>query len=326
MSDVYIGLDIGASNIRVAIYNSENMEIQITRKFQFTKCETVQEEVDINICNIIDESIKKIQEDLMIVKGIGISLAANFDRDTGHIIKWPNNIMWNNFEFKRYLEKKYKVTIILEDDANSASVGEYVYGTAKGNKNFIYLTVSTGIGCGMILNGELYKGENGFAGEIGHTKVWGNKKKCVCGESGCLQAIASGRVLEKKLKEEIIKKNIYFLENITVEEIIKNNLLSKETIKKAFEECTGYIGDTILMLSTLFDISTFVIGGGLGTNSEYFFKPLIEEIEKSSTKKLKIKKTILQDFNGVIGAINIIYKHLNSCDIKIDNLYKVFKF
>src|SRR5690606_15913905 len=109
----------------------------------------------------------------------------------GNIIRWPNHPRWNGFELKSFLENEFQVAVMLEDDANTAALGEFCFLQAHDISNMAFITVSTGIGCGLIVNKQLYTGDNGWAGEIGHIQLDPNGPECTCGKKGCLQALAS---------------------------------------------------------------------------------------------------------------------------------------
>lgn len=179
----YIGLDVGGTNVRYAFVKNLNSEKVIYQKTSFVKTGDPYIEVEKNICDVVDKFPGKI-------KGIGISLSANMVRNTGKVKTWPNNPCWNDYALLEHLDKRYGSPVIIEDDANCGAISEYQF-LSTNLKNMAYISIGTGIGCGLILNGSLFIGENGFAGEIGHMCI--NKEEseqiCKCGNKGCLAIV-----------------------------------------------------------------------------------------------------------------------------------------
>lgn len=196
MKEQFIGFDIGGTNVRTLMagnLDEAGNNLNQMKKTPFISCENIEFELDINICNIVYE-YQKVND--VIIKGIGISLAASVDRQSGIITAWPNHKSWIGFNVRDYLTHKFQVPVKIEDDANCGALGEYYYGNRSYCGNMVYITLGTGIGCGIIINGSIYVGESGFAGEIGHTIV-NSDTLCTCGQRGCLQASKEDYHLKK---------------------------------------------------------------------------------------------------------------------------------
>lgn len=305
MEHFYVGIDLGATSVKSALFWNEYFDITNIRKKPFINRKRVVEEVNNNLIFQIDNICKTQKELGNKLGGIGIAIGALFDRDTGQIIDWPNNQKWNGFRLLEYLKGRYNVPIVLEDDANAATLGEKILGEGKDYTDFAYVTVSTGIGCGIIINNSLVTGYRGWAGELGHIRSYPNNEMCTCGAIGCLQAIASGPAI----------KNIYCktskIKNIDLSRIVQAAVEGDVKAKFVFEQAGKQIGDTLANLVMIIDIPLIVLGGGVIETGDIIIKPIIKQIEERlyGKRKVKVVKTKLYDKNGVIGVISL----LNSC-------------
>lgn len=312
LSDYAIGVDIGGTNIRIAIMRNHKI-IGKVKKFKFASYPDVTVEVEKNVCLPILNLIKKLGINIEEINGVGISLAALFDRNSGDIIKWPNHPSWDGFSFKKYIEDRLKVSVILEDDANAAALGEHIMGAGRNHENFAYITISTGIGCGLILNNRLYIGSRGWAGELGHVPLNHCEVPCKCGATGCFQAVASGTALFQKFLTDVqFKKEKY--SNITeLSQVVDLANQGEDLAIKLFEECGYYVGSTLTSISMLLDLSLIVLGGGVINAGDILLQSIKENINKHLQhfhKSIEIKTTELKDDSGVMGALSLVNYYL----------------
>ena len=297
----YIGLDVGGTNVRYAFTNELNSKALNCQKRSFMKTGNPCTEVEENICSIID----------MVhggVEGIGLSLAAVMDRNTGKVKTWPNNPCWNHYELIKYLSDRYNVPIVIEDDANCGAIGEY-YSLSTPVKNMAYITIGTGIGCSLILNGSLFIGENGFAGEVGHVCIdrEDSENVCSCGNKGCFQSIASGPTVLKEYNMAA-KASLESLEQV-YEQYMQNNPIAIECLSNMIDN----ISMVIYNLAMCLDISIFIIGGGVSNMGVEF----ISNIENKVNSRLKpferevfVGQAKLREFSGVYGALQLLKKQI----------------
>lgn len=295
----YIGLDIGGTNVRYAFVEDLNLKNINYVKRPFVRKGAPDLEVEENICSIIDKEMSDI-------RGIGISIAAVMNRHTGKVQTWPNNPCWNQFELVKYLSNKYNIPIIIEDDANCGVIGEYYY---KYNtvRNMAYITIGSGIGCGLILNGVLYIGENGFAGELGHVCIdrEGDENVCCCGNKGCLQSVASGPAVLRKFNM-VAKAKVKSLEQVH-KRYMHNDLYAVKCISNMTDNISWAIYNLVMCL----DISLFVIGGGAGNMGEFFITEIeskVKERLRPFKRSLSIKQAQLGEYSGVYGAVRLLQR------------------
>lgn len=295
----HIGIDIGGTNVRCALTKRFGSKALNCQKRPFIKVGNPHAEVEENICSIIDTASGDVE-------GIGISLAAIMDRNTGKVKTWPNNPCWNHYELVKHLSDRYNVPIIIEDDANCGAIGEY-YSLSTPVKNMVYITIGTGIGCGLILNGSLFVGENGFAGELGH--VWINKEEnesvCSCGNKGCFQSIASGPAVLKEYNMAT-KASLE-----TVEQVYKQYLRNDLSAVKCLSNMINNISIVIYNFTMCLDISVFIIGGGASNMGAEFISNIKNKVNgrlKPYEREVSVRQARLGEFSGVYGALQLLKK------------------
>lgn len=302
MKEYYIGIDIGGTSVRIAFWDNEKSKLSPIVKKNFLYFETVDMEIEENIIRNIDRIIIKYK--LKNIKGIGISCAALVNRSTGVVNKWPNNEKWSNYPLLKKMEEYYQTKIIIEEDVNAAALGEQIIGKAKKISNYIYISIGTGIGCGVVLNNRLLIGENGEFGELGHIKIDGSQEKCVCGKSGCLQALASGPAIVRRYNELVgIEGKVIELKDI-VTKAYKGDIQATKTI----EEAGRIVGIVTGNLIKIFDVSNVILGGGVIKCGTIFKRSLEQEVNMivSQERIKEIKYTSNSDKNGIAGVIYIL--------------------
>lgn len=295
-----ISMDVGASFIRICTGDVNTKDITFTKK-KFEACEQLIDEINHNILYPLLDQLERMKQDKNQINAIGIALAATFDRKNGQIISWPNHPKWNGFPLREYLKRALAVTILFEDDANAAAWGEFILGAGRNYNSMVYVTVSTGIGAGIIYQSQLFIG-NGKAGELGHYTVLGNKRPCSCGRAGCLQTIASGRGLELAYNNG---KDYLSLNQIS--ELAHNG--DKRAIS-LFANAGKWIGEALSNVYTILDIPVFIIGGGVSNAGDLIIYPIIRTIKEcnpAEASSIIVKKAELGDNSGLIGMLNLPY-------------------
>lgn len=297
----YIGLDIGGTNVRFSSTGLLEATTLECKKRAFVKTGDPCEEVNENICKIIDS----ISDD---VKGIGISLAAIMERNTGKVKTWPNNPCWNHYELVKHLKDRYRAPVVIEDDANCGAIGEYCCLNSL-VKNMAYITIGTGIGCGLILNGSLFIGENGFAGELGHVYLGkeNDKSICSCGNQGCLQSIASGPAVVRQY-------NVETNESLTLLEEVYSRYTSHDPVaSQLVSHMTESISMVIYNLAICLDISVFVIGGGVSDLGAEFISSIENQVNERLNQfecSISVHQAQLGEFSGVYGVLQLLNEYI----------------
>jgi len=310
MSGFAIGIDVGATNIKGAIINSYgNIVHKIVRRNPGNFNAGI---------NVIEELVSSllIEKNISEVFGIGIGIAGTVDFKKGKVIFSPNIKDMKNIPLKQLLEEKFKITVLIDNDVNVAALGEKWMGAGKHLNNFIMITLGTGVGGGMILNGNIYRGANYSAGEIGHQVILFNGKTCGCGSSGCLEAYCSTEALVRQAQEFINAGE----ETLITKEVIKGDIepahifhAAAKKDKIALEivrEYSRYLGVGLANLANIFDPEAIIIGGGISKSLELML-PHIKESLKIHTsinpeQEVQIIKAELGSNAGIIGAASLI--------------------
>jgi len=299
-----IAIDIGASRMRAASYTFNSTEPILYKQIS-TRSEGLA--IEDRLVNLIDSVWPEDYE----VHSIAAACPGPMDPINGIIISPPNIPEWRYFPLHEFLTNKYALPVALNNDANLAALGEWSFGAGKGFSDLIYLTISTGIGGGIILHDRLFMGASGFAGEIGHITLLHNGPVCSCGQTGHLEAIASGpsivRWVKSKLEDESLKEHFPDGE-LTARHISDAAEEGNQLAMAAYERAGKYIGLAIANLLHIFDIPIFIIGGGVSKAGELLFSPIRQSVEESVISDiylegLKILPAALGDDSGIKGAL-----------------------
>lgn len=241
----------------------------------------------------------------------GIVVPGVIDAERRVVKHLPNLPGWEDVPLPEIIQNMLQLPVAMENDANAAALGEYLYGSGRGTDNFMYITISTGIGSGIVLDGKLFRGEWGNAGEIGHITINHEGPKCSCGSYGCWEAYASGTALARFAREGILNGRETIIKDMAPNEIKAENIFdaAKKGDKFALElvEKEGfYLGAGLANVVNAFNPGLIVIGGGLSNEWEMFYNKMINTMKirafKTNTEKLKIVKTSLGSKVGMIGA------------------------
>lgn len=308
-----IGVDLGGTKIAVGVVDKHGRVLK--KKKEKT-------EIEKGPFGIINQMLKLTEdvsrEYIQDIEAIGIGAAGPLNTREGLLLSPPNLPNWERVQLTQPFEKKFKIPVYLENDANAAALGELFFGAGRGCANIIYLTISTGIGGGIIINGKLYTGANYNAGEVGHVVLDKDGPLCGCGSYGCLEAFASGTAIAKRAREHIIKEGIKTkiltiaksTENITAENVF---LAAKEGDKFAIsllDEILNYLGIGIAGLCNIFNPECIILGGGVTKIGNILFEKVRRVVDfrcfKPIADAVKILPAKLKDNVGIVGAASVV--------------------
>lgn len=254
----------------------------------------------------------------------GLGMAGISNPETGILFASPHLPLWKNVPISDLIEKESGITTFLINDANAAAVGELAFGAARGARNFIYVTISTGIGGGIVINGDLYTGSCGTAGEIGHMTIDSGNLPCGCGNSGCWETLASGTALAKAAREALAEGarsaiSVHAggeIEKVTAEDIHAAALEGDTLARQLIEQTGYYVGVGLVNLVNIFNPECIVIGGGLAQIGDMLIAPAFRIVRERSYKEnvgsLKLLRAELGGNSGVLGAAKYALDKLNS--------------
>jgi glucokinase len=224
------------------------------------------------------------------IAAIGVGAPGPMDCAAGVLLEPPNLPGWENVPLKQVIEDTLGIKTFLENDANAAALAEHRYGAGQGTRNMIYITASTGIGGGLILDGQLYGGTNGAAGEVGHMAILPDGPLCGCGNRGHLEALASGPAMANAAREllankvptlitELVNGDADAITALTVEQAAdRGDIEAERIISRAME----YMGIGMANLVNIFNPDMIVIGGGLSNLGDRMFIPLRRAVRRSA--------------------------------------------
>jgi len=254
------------------------------------------------------------------VQGIGICAPGPLNPRTGVVINPPNLPGWTNIRFTERVEKQFRLPARLENDANAAGLAEVLFGAAVGYNDVFYVTVSTGVGTGIIINKKVYHGKNGFAAEGGHVSIdYNSPYRCGCGTPGCIEALAAGPAIVRrarvKLEQEhtmpslLRERTQNHLSRITPEMIEETAKAGDAVAKSILDETGFFLGVWLASMITLLDPDAIVIGGGVSRIG----KPLFDKIRKTIplytinqlAKDTPLLPAKLQKNVGIFGAASL---------------------
>lgn len=303
--DYVIGIDLGGTKIYTAVVDLEGNII--SEKTVATNVVEGEEAVLGRIMGTVDTVLKDVNiED---VKAIGIGSPGPLDVKNGVIINSANFPSFKNFNIVKPIKEKYNLPTFLDNDANVATLGEFMFGAGKGTENMVFVTASTGIGGGAVLNGRLYRGNTANALEIGHMTVMVNGPRCGCGNAGCAEALGSGTAIMKRAREAVNSNANTSLKNYSevtskevFEEAAKGDRISKEIINTSL----SYLGIAVANIVNIFDPEKVVVGGGVTNGGKIVFDKIQEEVDNRCLKAISencvIEKAVLGGKAGVLGA------------------------
>lgn len=304
MKEFAVGIDIGGTKIASGLVDSSG-EIHNSETIKMDKQATPDQMVE-NIANSVKELLKTSDMNVSDLRGMGIGAPGPLNPKGGIITAPPNLPGWWGYplveNLKQYFQSETK--IILENDANAAAVAEKWIGAAIDSEDFVYVTISTGIGGGLFSSSKLLQGTSGNAGDIGHIVIDPSVGTCPCGQKGCWEFIASGTAIERRGTE--IKEY-----NVTTKEVFELADQGDVQMIKLVEQSFEYIGMGCVTLINMLDPEKIVIGGGVSQVGDPLFLAINNYVSKfalnPSGRKTEIVPAGLQQSSGLVGAASLIH-------------------
>ena len=307
-----LAIDLGGTKIITAIVSPQG-EVMAKEHYPTLAGEGPQPVID-RILSAIDHLLRASNIDPSQLAGISIAAAGAIDPSRGLVTLSPNLPGWCDIPLRDMVRDKYRLDTFLLNDASAAALGEHRFGAGRGIDNLIYITVSTGIGGGIIINGRLYSGPCGSAGEVGHMTIDTNGTRCSCGNIGCWETLASGTAMareairrinrgEKSSLTEMVEGRI---ESITAEKVSTaaqgGDPLALEVISRA----ANYLGVGMVNLVNIFNPEMIIVGGGMAQMGDLLLQTARQMVKQRafqlSARAVRIVPARLGDSAGVLGA------------------------
>ncbi len=311
-----VGVDLGGTSINVGVVPSEGGTVLGMRSLPTDPERGAKAVVD-RINGMIRDAMKDARREASLpedaFRGIGIGSPGPLDRSTGTILNTPN-LGWRNFPLRDLVSNEIGLEAALDNDANAAALGEYWLGAGRDVRHLVAVTLGTGIGGGIVVDGEVYHGASDVAGEIGHMTIDSTGRRCNCGSYGCLEAYASGPAIAARAVEglesdaasvlpEMVDDDLSRITAETVyEAIVAGDLYAGEVMR----ETAKLLGSGIANLINVLNPELVVISGGVTRAGEHLFEPLRAEVRKRAFREAadacRIVSSELGDMAGVVGA------------------------
>lgn len=300
-----IGIDLGGTNLRIALLDSsyliKDKHVLDTRAFR------EKESLILAITDAVKGILEKHSLEKKDVLGIGLGLPGPIDTKRGLVHFFPNIAGWKEVGLKKILEGRLELPVFLDNDANLMALAEYTLGAAKGLRNVVCITLGTGVGGGIIIEGRLYRGSSFAAGEVGHMPLNEKGAQCNCGGIGCLESyIGNNKILEQA--------RLKFKKDITLEEVSR---LAKKRNRLAMDiwyNVATHLGIALSSIINLLNPDGIVIGGGVANAGKVLFDKVRAVVSKRAmsvqARHVKILKAQLGNDAGIIGAAVLVRESL----------------
>lgn len=315
-----LGIDIGGTNIAAGVVD-ENYNIICQSKVK-TQSDRDYTAVLEDIAAVGKNAVEKAGMTIKDIRWVGLGCPGTCNLDTG-IVEYANNLRWTNVPLKSYVEQALGIPAYIENDANAAALGEFFAGAAKGADSAIIITIGTGLGAGIIINGKIFSGSNYAGAEIGHTVINVDGEQCTCGRKGCFEAYSSVTALVKFTKRFMEQYPDTLMKEIAEKEGKVSGRTAFVAAKQGDEAGTKVVELFIKNLAcgiintiNVFQPDILCIGGGVSNEGDNLLIPLKERISseiysKNSKKNTKIVTCRLGNSAGLIGAAMLGYQYQN---------------
>jgi glucokinase len=298
-----VAVDIGGTQIRAAVYEPNNPSPLNLKRVRSLALQP-------GVFDRLVSAIESVWPSEQQVAAIGFSSPGPLDPYRGIVLATPNIPEWKNFPVREKLSERFGVPVHIDNDANLAGLAEWKYGAAKGHHNVLYLTISTGIGGGVIIEDRLLQGYHGLAAEVGHMIIDPNGPPCGCGHRGHVESFASGPSIARYVNEQLAagtKSTLQADPNLSGRQVADAALQGDSLARAAFARAGEYLGIGVANYLAILDPSIIVFGGGVSQVGDLLFKPFEESLKKHILhprylEGLVIARAALGDDAGLLGA------------------------
>jgi glucokinase len=313
----YLSIDMGGTNLRFGLVDEKG---QITWSDRIaTRSGSSRDEMLKDIKQGIQKGLDFAKAKKLAVQGIGIGVPGSVDIREGFIYELVNVPGWENTPLASLLKENFNIPIFVDNDVNIMALGEYRFGAAQNARNVVCVTLGTGVGGGVIVEGELYRGSSFTAGELGHIVVEKNGPSCKCGNWGCLERYIGNRYLIERAYELYHQQpHLKIPEDLTPEDLTLRAEKQDEIAQRVWREAAEYLGIVLAGLVNFFNPDLIVIGGGVSKAGRFLFDPLEKVVHDRSMKVparyVKIKAAQLEE-PGLVGGAALVKASLKTCKV-----------
>lgn len=307
----YLGIDLGGTNIAAGVVDGECRLLAKARRKTEVPCSP--EEICERLALTALDALNSAGLDLGDVPYVGVGAPGTVNRESG-VLEFSNNLHFENLNLKKLLSKRLNKDVVLENDANAAAFGEYRAGALRGARSALAVTLGTGIGGGIILDGKIYSGCNFAGGEIGHTVIVAGGKSCTCGRRGCWEAYASATGLVSLTRDamrahpdSLLWKLAETADRVSGRTAFEAMRAGDRTGKEVVEQYLFYLSCGLVNCVNIFQPDILCIGGGISNEGESLLAPLrravaAENYARRSKVQTVLCRAQLGNDAGILGA------------------------
>ena len=306
MEKYFLAADLGGTNLRLAVVSGSGEIIHRTK--EPTPANGDRHQLIDTIRRIAQSCIEGVPNGSRIA-AFGVAIPATVNSSEGIALRSPQLPELNGFAFAEHFAKELGVPVVLENDASAAAVGEQRFGASKGVRNCIHVTLGTGVGGGLIIEGKLYRGIDGTAGEIGHITVEPDGYPCGCGSRGCLEQYSSALGIKRhlaKLSAKFPASPLSSMGDVTPLMVYEQGLKGDKLALEVFRIFGTYLGIAVGGLVNVLNPEAIVFGGGVSAGWDLFVEPLRDEIFRRAfrhpAERVRLMRSELGDDAGIVGA------------------------
>ncbi len=301
MTDIAIAIDLGGTQIRVALVDRSGAILE--RENTFTESKAGAETIVAQIGDLVDRVKAKAGEKHIL--GVGVSSPGPIDTDTGITHFLPTLSGFGEFPLRDALSRRLQTPVRLENDGISAAIGEWRFGAGKGLRNLVYVTVSTGIGGGVIVDNHVMRGRKGMAGHVGHMSIMQDGTRCGCGNLGCIEAYAAGPAFAARASKLLGKANL------VAEDVFTLAKQGNATAQNLVADEARLLGIGFTSLLHLYSPDMLIMGGGLSNEFDVLYPmthAYIQDNAMAGFKPVPLVKAKLGGNSGLIGAASLVFE------------------
>jgi glucokinase-like ROK family protein len=310
-----IGLEIGVDFILLLL---TDFKAQILWRWEEKNTDNQQPDSTIErAADIIAQAISKSKEFGLSVMGMGIGIPGLIDVETGTVLFAPN-LHWRDVPIRDELNRRFAIPIIVDNDANTAALGEKYFGVAQDSDDFVYLSAGVGLGGGIFIGGQLYRGYRGYAGEVGHMTIVENGKKCNCGNQGCWETLVSQTAVLNRVQDaldqgkasQLVAKDSGDQPSITIGNVLQAAKEGDDIAKAALQETGYYLGIGVANLVNMFNPEMVILGGILSGGGSIILSSIEDVLQDRAFCEQYDKVEVLLSTHGfdacVMGGVALV--------------------
>jgi glucokinase len=320
-----VGVDLGGTNIVVGAVSADGAT-QLPLRSALTQADQGADAVTDRIARLVLDVVEDAAATAGVARGgflgIGLGAPGPLDRERGIVVVAPN-LRWHDYPLRDEINKRTGLPASLDNDANCATLGEWWLGAGRGSRHMIGLTIGTGLGGGLILDGELYHGASDVAGEIGHTTIETQGRRCACGNYGCLEAYASGTAVAQRAREALAGDDLSALRDlvqgdlsqITAQTVYQAAKSGDAIALEVVRDTAKFLGAGLANLLNLFNPEVVVLAGGVTQAGASLFEPLRAEVRKRAFRPAwEAARIVPGELGGAAGVVGAVATFLRQRD------------